>query len=168
MCCVLCLVAQLCLILCDPMDCSPPGSSVRGDSPGKSTGVDCHFLLQGIFPTQESNRDFLHCRQILYQLSYQGSPGSPYNEFIRVVNVDSSVFSRLQFLEKPGFCLVLFLGTCSFFFSLHFLCDLFPFLCHSSSSPTPCPKKLGTLVDIQESFTLISFFKVSSISNRLK
>ena len=35
--------------LCDPMDCSPLGSSVHGDSPGKNAGVDCHFLLQGIF-----------------------------------------------------------------------------------------------------------------------
>ena len=34
----------------------------------------CHFLLQGIFPTQESNLGLLHCRQILYQLSYEGSP----------------------------------------------------------------------------------------------
>ena len=47
---VLCLVAQSCLTLCDPMDCSPPGSSVHGDSPGKNTGVGCHALLQGIFP----------------------------------------------------------------------------------------------------------------------
>ena len=39
------------------------------DSLGKSTGVGCHFLLQGIFPTQESNPGLLHCRQILYQLS---------------------------------------------------------------------------------------------------
>ena len=31
-----CLVAQSCLTLCDPMDCSPPGSSVHGDSPGKA------------------------------------------------------------------------------------------------------------------------------------
>ena len=35
----MCLVAQSCLTLCDPMDCSPPGSSVHGDSPGKNTGV---------------------------------------------------------------------------------------------------------------------------------
>ena len=34
----------------------------------------CHFLLQGIFPTQGSNLGLLHCRQILYQLSYKGSP----------------------------------------------------------------------------------------------
>ena len=91
------------------MDFSPPGSSVCGDSPGKDTGVGCHALFQGIFPTQvspelqvnsllteppgkpvntgvgslfllqwifltqESNRGLLHCRQILYQLNYQGS-----------------------------------------------------------------------------------------------
>ena len=39
------------------MDCSPPGSSVHGDSPGKNTGVGCHVLLQGIFPTQGATRE---------------------------------------------------------------------------------------------------------------
>ena len=71
---VLCLVAQLCLTLCDPMDCSPPGSSVHGDSPGKNTGVGCHALLQGIFPTQGLNSGLPHCKQILYHLSHKGSP----------------------------------------------------------------------------------------------
>ena len=41
----LCLVAQSCPTLCDPMDCSPPGSSVHGDSQGKNTGVGCHALF---------------------------------------------------------------------------------------------------------------------------
>ena len=102
-------VAQLCPTLWDPMDSSPPGSSIHGDSPGKwvampsargssqlrdrtqvscfadswpseapgkpkNTGVGSLSLLQGIFSTQESNRGLLHCRRILYQLSYQGSP----------------------------------------------------------------------------------------------
>ena len=44
------------------------------DFPGKSTGVGCHFLLQGIFPTQESNLSLPRCRQMLYHLSHQGSP----------------------------------------------------------------------------------------------
>ena len=44
------------------------------DFPGKNTGVGCHSLLWGIFPTQRSNPDCLHCRQILYCLSHQGSP----------------------------------------------------------------------------------------------
>ena len=43
----------VCLTLCNPMDCSPPGSSVHGDSPGKNTGVGCHFLLQGIIQPRE-------------------------------------------------------------------------------------------------------------------
>ena len=68
------LVTQLCLTLCNPMDCSPPGSSVHGDFQGKNTGVDCHALLQGIFRTQESNPGLPHCRQILYHLSHLGSP----------------------------------------------------------------------------------------------
>ena len=68
--------AQSCLTLCDPVDCGPPGSSIHGDSPGKNTGVVCHALLQGIFPTQESNPGFPHCRLILYHLSHQGSPVS--------------------------------------------------------------------------------------------
>ena len=67
-------VAQSCLTLCDPVDCSPPGSSVHGDSPGMNTGVGCHVLLQGIFQTQELNLCLLHYGQILYYLSHQGSP----------------------------------------------------------------------------------------------
>ena len=46
---------QSCLAVCDPMDCSPPGSSVHGNSPGKNIGVGCHALLQGIFLAQGSN-----------------------------------------------------------------------------------------------------------------
>ena len=44
------------------------------DFPDKNTGVVCHFLLQGIFPSQGLNLGLLHSRQILYQLSYQGMP----------------------------------------------------------------------------------------------
>ena len=55
----------------DPMDCSPPDSSVHGNSPGKNTGGGCHALLQGIFPTQ-------YCRRILYWLNHnQVSPDFP-------------------------------------------------------------------------------------------
>ena len=43
------------------------------NSPGKNTGVRCHSLLQGIFLTQGSNPGLLHCRQIPYHLSHQGS-----------------------------------------------------------------------------------------------
>ena len=71
---VLCLVTQLCPTLCNPMDCSPPGSSVHGDSPGKNTGVGCYAFLQGIFLTQGSNPGLPRCRGILYCLSHQGRP----------------------------------------------------------------------------------------------
>ena len=74
---VLFLVTQLCLTVCDPMDGSPPDSSVHGDSPGKKTGVGCPALLQGVFPTQGSNQGLPYCRQILYHLSHQGSPRIP-------------------------------------------------------------------------------------------
>ena len=57
--------------LWDCMDCSPPGSSVHGNYPGKNTEVGCHSLLQGIFPTQRLNLSLPHCRQILCHLSHQ-------------------------------------------------------------------------------------------------
>ena len=106
--------AKSCLTLCNPKDCSPPGSSGHGDSPSKKTSVGCHTLLnpclpnpgieptfshivggfllselpgkpdntgvgtlsllQGNFSIQELKRGLLHCRQILYQMSYPGSP----------------------------------------------------------------------------------------------
>ena len=96
---------QLCPILCDPMNyivhgilqarilewvgfpfsrgssqTRPPAlqvDSLPSEPPGKpkNAGVGGLSLLQQIFPTQESNRDLLNCRRILYQMSYQGSPG---------------------------------------------------------------------------------------------
>ena len=62
------LVAQPCLTVCDPMDCSPPGFFLC-NSPGKNTRVGCHFLLQGIFLTQGLNPGLLYCRQMLYHSS---------------------------------------------------------------------------------------------------
>ena len=69
-----CSDAQSCPTLCNPMECRPPGSCVHGILQGKNTGVGCHFLFQGVFPTQRSNPCFLcllhgitsSCRQILY------------------------------------------------------------------------------------------------------
>ena len=63
------LVAQSCLTVCDPTDCSLPVSLVYGIFSGKNTGVGCH-ILQGIFPTQGLNPGLLHCRQILYHHIY--------------------------------------------------------------------------------------------------
>ena len=71
--CCFVLCAQSCPTLCDPMDCSLPGSSVYGNFPRENIGVGCHALLQGIFPTQRPNPGLPHCRQSLYCLSQQGS-----------------------------------------------------------------------------------------------
>ena len=68
---MLCRATQSGLSLCYPMGCSLPGFSVPGDSPRKNSGVGCHALLQGIFPTQGLNPGPLHYRQILYHLSHR-------------------------------------------------------------------------------------------------
>ena len=72
-------------------DCSLPGSTVHGNFPGKSTGVGCHFLLQGIFPTQGLNLGLSglpHCRHTLYCLSHQGSLN---------INLNPSTHTQIRF-----------------------------------------------------------------------
>ena len=56
------LIARSCPTFCEPVDCSPPGSSCPWNSPSNNTGVGCHFFLQGIFLIQESNSGLPHCR----------------------------------------------------------------------------------------------------------
>ena len=68
------MCVQPCPTLCDPVDWSPPGSSVHGDSPGKNTGVGWYVLPKGIFLTEGSNPGFQHCRWVLYLLSHQVIP----------------------------------------------------------------------------------------------
>ena len=65
---------------CDPMDSSLPRLLCPWNSPGKDTGVGCHFLLQGIFPTQGWNLGLLLCKQILYYLNYEGSVLEVYSK----------------------------------------------------------------------------------------
>ena len=119
------VICSVCgLTLCDLMDCSLPGSSVHGIFHA-STGVGRHFLLQGIFPTQGSNQGLLHCRQILYQLSYQGSPIILYNSlilktpfpkvdyyhiFIFFNKVNLKIGFILEFCDTIGGILKIFLG----------------------------------------------------------
>ena len=87
-------VAQSCLTLCNPVD-SP------WNSPGQNTGVGCHFLLQGIFPTQGSNPGLPHCRQIHYQLSHQGNPSTLWRT-LKIGNFCSNFVrnSKWKFLKK--------------------------------------------------------------------
>ena len=136
-----CLVVQSCPTLCDPMDCSLPGSSCpwrcsrqeycsgclalfQGIFPtreyprdqtqvfhivgrffiiwatreAQDTGVSSLSLLQGIFPTQELNQGLLHCRQILHELSYQGSPCGFYSPLKFTFLLATIVQSSLEFL----------------------------------------------------------------------
>ena len=71
--CVCVLVVQSYLTLCDPMDIACL-ASLSMEFSRQEYGVGSHCLLQGILPTHGSNPGFLHCRQILYHLSHQGSP----------------------------------------------------------------------------------------------
>ena len=70
--CVCIKVLQSYSTLYNPVDCSPPGSSVHGASPGKNTGVGCHFILQRIFLTQGWNPHLLHCKVGSLQLEPPG------------------------------------------------------------------------------------------------
>jgi len=70
------------------MNSSLGSSFVSGDSLGKNTGVGCHALLQGIFPTQGSNPGLPHCRQVLHCLNHQGSPGTAYKYRISIATLD--------------------------------------------------------------------------------
>ena len=75
-----CLHAKLlqsCPTLCDPMGCSPAGSSCPWDSPGKNNGMGCHAFLQGVFLTQGSNPrllDLLHWQEGSLPLVPPGKP----------------------------------------------------------------------------------------------
>ena len=104
--CVCVLVTQSCLTFCNPMDCSLPGSSVRGDSLGKNTGVGCHSLLQGIFPTQGLNPGLsivrgLHIRSILKLRSREGRADS-----CLIQGLNSFVLRTLAVLMNAHNCLV--------------------------------------------------------------
>ena len=94
---------QSCPILCHPMDCSLPGSSGHGDSPGKDTGVGCHPLL---FLTQGLNLYLLwllHCKQILYCWATGEVP--KYTHTLTYPQTHTSLWLKARTLEsrRPGF-----------------------------------------------------------------
>ena len=106
------LVAQLCPTLCNSIDCSPPGSSVHGGSPGKNTGVGSHSLLQGIFPTQGLNPGLLHGRQILYHLSHELSLARTSSSAFRraILNVYLRLWHQVRkpSLQRIGYAHITF------------------------------------------------------------
>ena len=91
----MCACAQSCLTLCDPMDCSLPGSSVYGILQGR---ILEYSFLQGIFQTQGLNLGLPHCKQILYCLSCRRSS---YPLLILYFSITLS-FTMLLLLWKPS------------------------------------------------------------------
>ena len=84
---------------CDPMACSPPGSSVLGDSPGRNTGVGCHALFQGIFPTKGSNPGLPHCRD-----SLPSEPPGKLKSYSLLIQIQ-------EFIDKPQHSAAYLLGS---------------------------------------------------------
>ena len=79
-----------------PHGLQPPRLLHPWDFSGKSTGVGCYFLLQGVFPTQGSNLGLPHCRQMLYHLSQQGS-STPFRYDLNQTPYDYTVEVRNRF-----------------------------------------------------------------------
>ena len=93
-------VTQSCLTLCDPH-----GLYSLWNSPGENTGEDSHSLLQQIFLTHESNQGLLNCRQIIHQLSYQGSPLLPWWDLFWCILVYSWEFYMCTWEECMFYCI---------------------------------------------------------------
>ena len=92
-----CQVASVLSNSLQPHRLQPARCLCPQDSPGKNTGVGCHSLLWGTFPTQGSNPDLLcllHCRQILYPLSHLGSPKQIANIIFVLFNLDGNTSSK--------------------------------------------------------------------------
>ena len=110
-----------------PKDLTKPGieprppalwvDSLPAEAPGKpkNTGVGSQSLLQGNFPIQKSNWGLLHCKGILYQLSYLGSALSAHNP---MANLGRSVLSSLFLLHflffSPAFLILSSIKACHF------------------------------------------------------
>ena len=104
--------------LCDPMDCSSPGSSVHGTLQARILEwVAIHSLLQRTFPNQGSNPGLLHCKQLPYRLSYRGWGGYSLEDkqhyaFHFACALMFRHASNWSVSQPPG------LGTCFFSFNL--------------------------------------------------
>ena len=97
-----CLVAQSVLLFSDPMDHSPPGFSVHGISQARILEWVCHYLLQGIFPTQGSNPHLLLGRQILYHRATWETKSN--NTYFNIINETIHFESHSYFLSlSPRF-----------------------------------------------------------------
>ena len=103
-------VAELCLILCDPMDCVLSRLLRPWDSPGKDIGVGYHALLQGLILAQESNPHLLHWQVDSLPLSHLESPNSMCNLLNQREYPGSPVVRPLPFYCR-GYQFDLWLGN---------------------------------------------------------
>ena len=94
----LCLVIQSSPTLCNPMDCSPPGSSVHGIFQARIIGVGCHFLFQGIFPTQGLNLSLLHCRWTILPLAPAGKSTSTL--YFPIIGLSRGKQTKIKFSNR--------------------------------------------------------------------
>ena len=97
---VLCLVAQSCPTLCNPMKCMP-GSSVHGDSSGKNSGVSCHALLQGSFQPRDRTQVSRIAGRLFTIWATSEALSLPY--FRPFPTQFTEMFSKLVSLSPPFF-----------------------------------------------------------------
>ena len=97
---VLVLSCSSCPTLCNPMDCSSPGSSVHGDNPGYNTGVGCH--APGDLPILGTEPRSQNYRQILYHLSHQGSPIFKLNWACVKMDLEKAEEPEIKLPISPG------------------------------------------------------------------
>ena len=91
--CCCCLVAKPCLTLSRPHELQPARLLCPRDFPGKNTEVDCHFLLQGIFPIQVLNPSVLHWQADSLPLSRREKP------YLFYIKTKSALFNIKQILR---------------------------------------------------------------------
>jgi len=111
-------------LLCPTLQ--PHGLYRPWNSPGQNSGVGSCSLLQGIFPTQGSNPGLPHCRQILYQLSHQGSP--TISKFLHYFCYNTLFYSLTNISQSFNILWVCF--CCS-------VTKLCPILCDPTDYSTP-------------------------------
>ena len=95
---------QSCPTLYDPMDCSPPGSSVHGILQARILEWVAISFSRGIFVTQGAKSGLLHCRQILYRLSHQGSLG------LGILQLKLSYTTKISFPIQKSLAWIRLLG----------------------------------------------------------
>ena len=109
--CCCCLVPKLCLTLLWPYGLEPSRLICWGDFPGKNIGVGCHFLLQGIFLTQESNPHLLHWQVDSWPLSHW--------VLFHCMSISQLIYFLVGHFESfPGF------GCFEYIFHIHFCASL--------------------------------------------